>query len=173
MTDTNPPTGADARISEARLDELADLSAPARAAVPELVAEVRRLRAVVAEADQATADAMLHNDATCEAVAERNRLAVENAELRARADRADRGARELLHALSLAVTTIRAAWVEADRVGPEEGIAVLEELVHATAADLPDLPQYDGALAVFDAEYAVADRSADAKRLRARLAKEA
>lgn len=81
-----------------------------------------------------------------------------------------RATQELLRALRLAVVTIRAAWVEAERIGADEGIEVLEDVVLATAPDLPDLDQYDGGQAVFDAEYTAADRTTDAKRLRARLA---
>jgi len=139
------------------VDRITQQRDDARAEVEELRAKLHTERnASMRELDRQRSELV-----TAAGVAER---------LRAELDQARRGGQELARAVQLAVVTIRAAWVEAERIGADEGIEVLEDVVLATAPDLPDLGQYDGAQDVFDAEYTVADRSDDARRLRARLA---
>lgn len=91
-------------------------------------------------------------------------------ELVAEIQRLRRSCRDLGRCLELAIVTIRAAWVEGQNIGAEEGIEVLAEIVHETGWEAPDLDQYESAEAVFNAEWTASDASTATKRLRAQLA---
>jgi hypothetical protein len=83
--------------------------AAARTAIPRLVAEIRRLRADLAAADDATNEALLHNETSCEVVKERDRL---KAELAAAKEIAD----SFQESAEIAASQRNAAWARLDRI---------------------------------------------------------